>query len=213
MHLFTFKWFRFSLIVPLLTEEKKRKEKNRMKTHRSMSRVGEKAGLLRLLPGLAFLVFGLLKQVNIAVEGKTKVAIFPPSQFQWFHSSVSQKFSNKNLYRRIRWVKKKIVWLVWNCLSKPLFVIPFFRDDSLPRARSRLSQICFLSLPTRSRSGGGPFTNLGYCSAMILAYKSFVNTSHNHFRQSLIERRKEKENFFSTISSDDTSEMIVVKWQ
>ena len=78
-----------------------------MKTHRSMSRVREKAGLFRLLPGLAFLVFGLLKQVNIAVEGKTKVAIFPPSQFQWFHSSVSQKFSNKNLYRRIRWVKKK----------------------------------------------------------------------------------------------------------
>ena len=47
-----------------------------MKTHRSMSRVREKAGLLRLLSGLAFLFFGLLKQVNIAVEGKTKGAIF-----------------------------------------------------------------------------------------------------------------------------------------
>ena len=70
--------FAFLLIAPLLTEEKKRKEKNRMKTHRSMSRVREKASLLRLLSGLAFLVFGLLKQVNSAVEGKTKVAIFAP---------------------------------------------------------------------------------------------------------------------------------------
>ena len=43
-----------------------------------MSRVREKAGLLRLLPGLAFLFFGLLKQVNITVEGKTKGAIFAP---------------------------------------------------------------------------------------------------------------------------------------
>ena len=41
-----------------------------------MSRVREKAGLLRLLSGLAFLFFGLLKQVNIAVQGKTKGAIF-----------------------------------------------------------------------------------------------------------------------------------------
>ena len=48
------------------------------KTHRSMSRVREKADLLRLLSGLAFLFFGLLKQVNIAVEGKTKGAIFAP---------------------------------------------------------------------------------------------------------------------------------------
>ena len=37
-----------------------------------------KAGLLRLLSGLAFLFFGLLKQVNIAVERKTKGAIFAP---------------------------------------------------------------------------------------------------------------------------------------
>ena len=43
-----------------------------------MSRVREKAGLLRPLPGLAFLFFGLLKQVNITVEGKTKGAIFAP---------------------------------------------------------------------------------------------------------------------------------------
>ena len=74
-----------------------------------MSRVREKAGLLRLLSGLAFLFFGLLKQVNIAVEGKTKSAIFAPFPFQWFYSPVSQKFSNKNLYRRVRWLKKKIV--------------------------------------------------------------------------------------------------------
>ena len=44
-----------------------------MKTHRLTSRVREKAGLLKLLLGLAFLFFGLLKQVNIAVEGKQKV--------------------------------------------------------------------------------------------------------------------------------------------
>ena len=44
-----------------------------MKTHRLMPRVREKAGLLKLLLGLAFLFFGLLKQVNIAVEGKQKV--------------------------------------------------------------------------------------------------------------------------------------------
>ena len=37
-----------------------------------MSRVREKVGLLRLLSGLAFLCFDLLKQVNIAVEGKWK---------------------------------------------------------------------------------------------------------------------------------------------
>ena len=43
-----------------------------------MSRVREKAGLLRLLSGLEVLFFGLLKQVNIAVEGKTKGAIFAP---------------------------------------------------------------------------------------------------------------------------------------
>ena len=59
-------------------KEKKSKEKNRMKTHCSMSRVREKAGLLRLLSGLEVLFFGLLKQVNIAVEGKTKGAIFAP---------------------------------------------------------------------------------------------------------------------------------------
>ena len=57
----------------------KEKKKNRMKTHRSMSRVREKAGLLRLLSGLAFLFFGLLKQVNMTVEGKTKGANFAVS--------------------------------------------------------------------------------------------------------------------------------------
>ena len=30
-------------------------------------------------------------------------------------------------------------------LAQTVVCIPFFRDDSLPRARSRLSQICFLS--------------------------------------------------------------------
>ena len=46
-----------------------------------MSKVREKVGLLRLLSGLAFLVFDLLKQENIAVEGKTKGAIFAPFSF------------------------------------------------------------------------------------------------------------------------------------
>ena len=141
-----------------------------MKTHRSMSRVREKAGLLRLLPGLAFLFFGLLKQVNITVEGKTKGAIFALFLFQWFYSPVSQKFSNNNLYRRIRWVKKKnsVTGLELFAQTAVFFILfySFYRDDSLPRTRSRLSQICFLSLPTRRRSGGGPFTNLGYCSAV-----------------------------------------------
>ena len=44
-----------------------------------MLRVREKAGLLRLLSGLAFLFFGLLKQVNMTVEGKTKGANFAVS--------------------------------------------------------------------------------------------------------------------------------------
>ena len=58
-------------------KEKKRKEKKKNED-RSMSRVREKAGLLRLLSCLAFLFFGILKQVNIAVERKTKGAIFTP---------------------------------------------------------------------------------------------------------------------------------------
>ena len=48
-----------------------------------MTRVSENADLLKLLLDLAFLFFGLLQQVYIAVEGKTmqcnaKSAIFPP---------------------------------------------------------------------------------------------------------------------------------------
>ena len=44
---------------------KKEKEgKFTMKTHRLRSRVREKAGLLKLLSGLAFLFLGLLKQNN-----------------------------------------------------------------------------------------------------------------------------------------------------
>ena len=49
-----------------------------MKTHRLMSSVREKTGLLKLLLCLAFLFFGVLKQVNIAVESKTIGVIFPP---------------------------------------------------------------------------------------------------------------------------------------
>ena len=57
---------------------KQRKEKNTMKTHRLMSSVREKTGLLKLLLCLAFLFFGLLEQVNIAVESKRIGVIFPP---------------------------------------------------------------------------------------------------------------------------------------
>ena len=136
---------------------KEKKRKNRMKTHRSMSRVREKEGLLRLLSGLAFLFFWSIEASKHRCWRQNKRCDFRTFfPFQWFYSPVSQKFSNKNLYRRIR---RRVVWLVWNCLRKPLFLIPFFRNDSLPRARSRLSQICFLSLPTRRRSGGGPLTN------------------------------------------------------
>ena len=49
-----------------------------MMTHHLMSSVREKAGLLKLLLYLAFLFFGLLKEVNIAVESKTIGVIFPP---------------------------------------------------------------------------------------------------------------------------------------
>ena len=49
-----------------------------MKTHRFMSRVRGKAGLLKLLLGLAFLFFVLFKQINIAVEGKAIGATFAP---------------------------------------------------------------------------------------------------------------------------------------
>ena len=49
-----------------------------MKAHCLMSSVREKVGLLKLLLWLGFLFFGLLKPVNIAVEGKTIGVIFPP---------------------------------------------------------------------------------------------------------------------------------------
>ena len=54
----------------------RRKEKKRKKWNEDTPLDVER--LLRLLSGLAFLFFGLLKQVNIAVEGKTKGAIFAP---------------------------------------------------------------------------------------------------------------------------------------
>ena len=59
-------------------KKKKRKEKNTMKRHRLMSSVREKTGLLKPLLCLTFLFFGLLKQVNTAVESKTIGVIFPP---------------------------------------------------------------------------------------------------------------------------------------
>ena len=59
-------------------KEKKRKEKKKSEDTLLDVESAWKAGLLRLLSGLASLFLGLLKQVNIAVEGKTKGAIFAP---------------------------------------------------------------------------------------------------------------------------------------
>ena len=59
-------------------KQQRRKEKNTIKIHRLMLSVREKTGLLKLLLCLAFLFFGLLKQVNIAVESKSIGVIFPP---------------------------------------------------------------------------------------------------------------------------------------
>ena len=58
--------------------KKKGKKTKTMKTHHLMSSVREKTGLLKPLLCLAFLFFGLLKQVNTAVESKTIGVIFPP---------------------------------------------------------------------------------------------------------------------------------------
>ena len=71
--------FRCPPIVPLQKKQLKKKErKTAMRTPRLMSSVREKAGLLKLLLCFAFLFFGLLKQVKIAVESKTIGVIFPP---------------------------------------------------------------------------------------------------------------------------------------
>ena len=80
MHLFTvLKMISLCAICSTAkNNSKKRKEKNTMKTHRLMSSVREKTGLLKPLLCLAFLFFGLLKQVNTAVESKTIGVIFPP---------------------------------------------------------------------------------------------------------------------------------------
>ena len=49
-----------------------------MKTHRLMSSVREKAGLLKSIAMPCVLFFGLLKEVNVALESKTIGLIFPP---------------------------------------------------------------------------------------------------------------------------------------
>ena len=127
---------------------KKRKEKNTRKTHRLMSSVGEKAGLLKLLLCLAFLFFGLLKQVNIAVESKTIGVIFPPFfRFSDFFAPVGQKFSSKNLYRRIHLVKNKneYEWFGIACANQRYFfsrlltsrALTFVADLSLILAHNR----------------------------------------------------------------------------
>jgi len=53
-----------------------------MKTNRLISRACEKAGLLKLLLRLVFLLFGLLKQVNIAIDSKQKVRFLHLFPFQ-----------------------------------------------------------------------------------------------------------------------------------
>ena len=157
-----------------------------MKTHRLMSSVREKAGLFKLLLCLAFLFFGLLKQVNIAVESKTIGVIFPPyfvsviSFSGWAKILKQNSLSSYSLSE-----KEKRVWMVWNCLRKP--VLFFFR---LPASRA-LTFVADLSLifahARRQRSkinGGGPFTNWEYWSAFEkLAHKFYSQCLHINSRK------------------------------
>ena len=120
---------------------KKRKEKNIMKTHRLMSSLGEKAGLLKLLLCLAFFFSGLLKQVNTAVESKTIGVIFPLFFVSMiFCSGWAKILKQKSLSAHSLSEKEKWVWMVWNCLRKPALF--FFR---LPTSRA-LTFVADLSL-------------------------------------------------------------------
>ena len=109
LHLFTVLKM-ISLCVNCSTA-KKGKKKNTRKTHRLMSSVGEKAGLLKLLLCLAFLFFGLLKQVNIAVESKTIGVIFPPF-LVIFCSGWAKILKQKSLSSHSLSEKEKWVWMV-----------------------------------------------------------------------------------------------------
>ena len=129
MHLFTVLKM-ISLCVNCSTA-KKGKKKNTRKTHRLMSSVGEKAGLFKLLLCLAFLFFGLLKQVNIAVESKTIGVIFPPF-LVIFCSGWAKILKQKSLSSHSLSEKEKWVWKVWNFLRKPALF--FFPTPYLARA-------------------------------------------------------------------------------
>ena len=158
-----------------------------MKTHRLMSSVREKAGLFKLLLCLAFLFFGLLKQVNIAAESKTIGVIFPPYFVSVISFSVGQKILKQNsLSSYFHWVKKKneYEWFGIACANRRYF---FFR---LPASRA-LTFVADLSLifahARRQRSkinGGGPFANWEYWSAFEkLAHKFYSQCLHINSRK------------------------------
>ena len=78
-----------------------------MKTHRSMSRVREKAGLLRLLSGLAFLFFWSIEASKHCCWRQNKRCDFR-TFFRFSDFILSQKFSNKIFLVALGEWKKKV---------------------------------------------------------------------------------------------------------
>ena len=84
-----------------------------MRTPRLMSSVREKAGLLKLLLCFAFLFFGLLKQVKIAVESKTIGVIFPPVfRFSDFILRLGSVGNAHESWRRFSFKRKSLIWMI-----------------------------------------------------------------------------------------------------
>ena len=78
-----------------------------------MSSVREKAGLLKLLLCFAFLFFGLLKQVKIAVESKTIGVIFPPVfRFSDFILRLGSVGNAHESWRRFSFKRKSLIWMI-----------------------------------------------------------------------------------------------------
>ena len=115
----------------------------------------------------AFLFFGLLKQVNIAVESKTIGVIFPPFFvsvifcFSWAKILKQKSLSAHSLSEKEKWV-----WMVWNCLRKPALF--FFRLPT-SRALTFVADLSLILAHTRRQcskiNGGAPFTNWEYWPA------------------------------------------------
>ena len=173
---FTFKWFRFSLIVPLLTKEKKKKKEkkeNRMKTHCSMSRVREKAGLLRLLSGLEVFFFWSIEANKHRCWRQNKRCDFRTFfRFSDFILRLAKTSQTKIFIVALGEGKKSVTGLKLLAQTFPWYS---FFSWQLPTSRA-LTFVAdlFLSMSTRRRSGGGPFTNLGYCS-LVEKLINFIN--------------------------------------